>query len=111
MPSGWLKLFLPPYREFGRLGTIVLWTSAAQTTTVWLVNRGAQVLKQQLAERGNQRALSEELGIDAGHVSRIVHGKKIPGLAARRKLFRSRGIAMHLWDEPATEEGTTDAAQ
>jgi transcriptional regulator with XRE-family HTH domain len=74
-----------------------------------LVNRGAKLLGALLAERGAQKRLADELGIDQGYLSRIASGERIPGLDARRKL-KPLGIDLEAWDEPSAENDADDDA-
>lgn len=64
------------------------------------MNRGAALLAQQLAERGNQSKLASALGVDQGYLSRIARGLRVPGLVTRRILERECKIPMQFWDEP-----------
>lgn len=62
------------------------------------VNRGAKILSALLSERGAQKRLAGELGIDQGYLSKIASGERIPGLDARRRL-KPLGIDLEAWDE------------
>lgn len=62
------------------------------------MNRGAKILSALLSERGAQKRLAGELGIDQGYLSKIASGERIPGLDARRRL-KPLGIDLEAWDE------------
>lgn len=73
------------------------------------MNQGAVSLSALLVERGAQKRLSDETGIDQGYLSRIARGERVPGLDVRRKL-KAFGIELDAWDEPASEPGSSPVA-
>jgi len=67
------------------------------------VNRGSKALSEKLPQRGDQQRLAAAIDLDEGYFSRIVSGKRIPGIDARRKLETHAGIPMQWWDEPVED--------
>lgn len=70
-----------------------------------VVNRGAQRLASKLSGKNapTQAELAQKLKIDQGYISRIVNGKKVPGLDARKKFRAHLRIPLHWWDEDIGE--------
>lgn len=74
------------------------------------MNRGVQVLRSRISERGDQSRLAKQLGRGEGELSRVLHGL-LPSLSFRQAAFRELQIEMHWWEEaPAAESVSGDAA-
>lgn len=63
------------------------------------MNVGARRLAKILEDRGAQQSLADELGVDAGIVSRWRTGKLGPGAGSRLQLQERFGIPWQAWDE------------
>jgi transcriptional regulator with XRE-family HTH domain len=64
------------------------------------MNLGAKALAAQIKERGDQRKLATDLGIDQGYLSKILRAEKTPGLETRKLLFEKLEIDVLDWDRP-----------
>ncbi len=71
------------------------------------MNRGIALLRQAIAEHGNNESeVARVLGVDQSHVNRVAAGKKPAGLDFRRKAKEHLGISLDDWEEelpPDTE--------
>ena len=77
-------------------------------------NKGSLALAAKLSERGTQKALAVEWGIDQGMVSRWCSGKLRPGSGHRLALQEKYGIPWQDWDvatEQTDEGGAAPAAE
>ncbi|HEY3494374.1 MAG TPA: hypothetical protein VGK73_06800 [Polyangiaceae bacterium] len=66
------------------------------------MNRGAELAREILRERGKKRALAKELGIDPAVVSNWLSGARRPDTVQRAHLEDRYGIGWRLWDDEAT---------
>jgi transcriptional regulator with XRE-family HTH domain len=70
-------------------------------------SRGTELLCSALLQRGwSQAQLGSEVGISVGYVSRIVSGKRRPGLQVGVLIHRVLGIALDAWLEPPANLNT-----
>jgi hypothetical protein len=67
------------------------------------MNRGVQVLRGEIRERGDQVRLAKRLQRDQAELSRVLSGQA-PSLSFRQAAFRELQIEMHWWEEPVSEE-------
>lgn len=73
------------------------------------MNRGAELLKASLLDRGAQAKLARTLKVDPGAVSRWLSGELKPGIENRKFFEDEYGISWRSWDEESAEEPTHSA--